>query len=65
MNKTNKSIKVSFAKTIQFQHYSSISYQYQGTKFDRPISLLLILILAPLFILNLLITLFTAHPFFF
>jgi N-acetylglucosaminyldiphosphoundecaprenol N-acetyl-beta-D-mannosaminyltransferase len=64
MNKTNKSIKVSFAKTIQFQHYSSISYQYQGAKFDRPISLLLILILAPLFILNLLIALFTPHPFF-
>lgn len=64
MQKTNKSMNVSFDKTIQIQHYNTISRQYQGESFDRPISLLLILILTPLFTLNLFLTLLTSKPFF-
>ena len=64
MQKTNTSVKVSFDTTIQLQHYNTIYRQYQGAKFDRPISLLLILILTPLFILNLFLKLLTTKPLF-
>jgi len=61
MQKTNDLSEISFNNSIQFNYYNSINRQYAGSELDRPIALILSLILLPLFILNVLLTIITCR----
>lgn len=50
--------------TQSLKHYDSINHQYRGTFMDRPIALMLILILLPCFLINITLALCTKRSLF-
>ncbi len=58
MMKTKLSLQ---SMTQTFKHYDSLEQEYSGTFIDRPLALLLILILLPCFLLNVLLALITKN----
>lgn len=50
--------------TQSLKHYDSINHQYSGTFIDRPIALMLILILLPCFLINIVLALCTKRSLF-
>lgn len=61
MRKTKLSIQ-SIAQS--FNHYDSITYTYSGTYIDRPLAIVLILILLPCFLINALLALISRNNLF-
>lgn len=55
-----KQIKISLKNSTQtFKHYNSIKHHYSGSFIDRPLAIVLILVLLPCFVLNAIIALLT------
>jgi len=60
-----KKTKLSLQKMTQsLKHYDSIDHQYSGPLIDRPIALILILILLPCFLINMVLALCTKRSIF-
>ncbi|NQZ24145.1 MAG: WecB/TagA/CpsF family glycosyltransferase [Colwellia sp.] len=60
-----KKTKLSLQRMAQsFKHYDSITYTYSGTYIDRPLAIVLILILLPCFLINTLLALISRKSLF-